>query len=54
MQLPLFNALGDESGKVPALAELHHNIKRGVCAVNNAVIVSDYVRMSELSQQVHF
>lgn len=54
MQLPLFNALGYESGQVPTLAELHHNIQRGVCAVNDAVIVSDNVRVSELSQQVHF
>lgn len=54
MQLPLFNALGYESGQVSALTELHHDIQSGVGAVNDAVVVSDNVRVSQLPQQIHF
>lgn len=52
--LPLLNALGYERGQISTFAELHHDIQSGVGAVNDAVVVSDDVRVSQLPQQVHF
>lgn len=50
---PVLDASCNQAGQVPTLTVLHDNVQCGVCPVYDAVVVSHYVWMLELPQQVH-
>lgn len=53
LRSPLFDTAVDEAGQISTLAVLHDYVQPGVCAIDYAVIISDYVWVLELSQEVH-